>query len=235
MTRTPNREAPSKSRKATPVSSPRMRGSAASGVNTRELVLRTAREVLVSEGYANFSIRRVADAAGITVGNLTYHFPGKHDLVRALIALLISEYAAAQEQLYRDVSAQPERRLERLVEWLMHDAASAKTHRLFRELWAMALRDPAVARVVDDFYDGGMDMVARVVRDIYPTLDSNDARELAHMIALISEGATVIYGTRADRKVSLARLAQVAAETIVQAVQARLSASKSRSRRVSLA
>jgi hypothetical protein len=121
------------------------------------------------------------------------------------------------------------------VEWLMHDAASAKTHRLFRELWAMALHDPAVGRAVDDFYEGGMDMVTKTLRDIYPALESSDARDLAHLIALVSEGATVIYGTRADRKVPLERLAHVAAETIVQAVHARLSESRSRTRRSSSA
>jgi AcrR family transcriptional regulator len=198
-----------------------MRGSAASGANTRELVLKSARELLVRNGYADFSIRRVADAAGITVGNLTYHFPSKRELVRALIESLIADYLGAKQRLYSDASAQPERRLERLIDWLIRDAASASTQRLFRELWTMALHDPAVTRIVDDFYDYGIDAIATTLRDEQPELTASEALELAHVIALVIEGTSVIFGTRAERKVPLERLTQVISQMIARALEAR--------------
>ena len=215
---------------------PRMRGSAASGANTRDLVLKSARELLIRDGYADFSIRRVADAAGITVGNLTYHFPSKRELVRALIESLIADYLGAKQRLYADAFAQPERRLEQLIDWLMKDAASASTQRLFRELWTMALHDPAVARIVDDFYDYGIDAIASTLRDENPALSHGAALELAHMIALVIEGTSVIFGTRSQRKVPLERLTQVVSDMIAHALAARpRAASRPVARRASTA
>ena len=49
-----------------------------------ERVLDSAEQVLLRQGYAGFSTRRVAQEANIALGNLTYHFPTKAELVRAL-------------------------------------------------------------------------------------------------------------------------------------------------------
>ena len=234
MPRTRTRESSKKIRKPATRGAPaRMRGSPESGASTREQVLQAARDVLVEEGYANLSIRRVADAVGITVGNLTYHFPSKQELVRALIALLISGYENARQELYREVLARPERRVERLIEWVMKDSASTATNRLFRELWAMAPHDPVVARAVDDLYDLAITSVAGLLRDTYATLVPSDALALAHMIALISEGTSVIYGTRPDRKVTVEQLARVVTEVIAPSLNSGLTASRSSARRVS--
>ena len=45
-------------------------------MNTRETILHCARELFMERGYNNVSLRDGADAAGIRVGNLTYHFAG---------------------------------------------------------------------------------------------------------------------------------------------------------------
>ena len=53
-------------------------------MTTRETILSCARELFMERGYNNVSMRDVAEAAGIRVGNLTYHFPRKELLVEAL-------------------------------------------------------------------------------------------------------------------------------------------------------
>src|SRR5262245_59714942 len=85
-----------------------VRGSGLSSAGTRERVLLSARRVLIRDGHARFSIRRVADLAGIAVGNLTYHFPSKRQLLRALIESLVAEYRTGIERFYEDLPAGPE-------------------------------------------------------------------------------------------------------------------------------
>ena len=53
-------------------------------MNTKEEILRCAEELFRKNGYNGVSMREIADAAGIRVGNLTYHFPKKELLVEAL-------------------------------------------------------------------------------------------------------------------------------------------------------
>ena len=53
--------------------------------STRADILATARELFTRYGYHHVSMRSISDAMGISVGNLTYHFPRKADLADALL------------------------------------------------------------------------------------------------------------------------------------------------------
>ncbi len=204
----------------------RVRGSVRSGAGTREHVLLAARRVLIRDGHARFSIRRVAGVAGITVGNLTYHFPSKRRLLRTLIESLIAEYRVGIERFYEDLPAGSESSLPKLVEWLMRDATSVNSSRIFRELWTMALHDRFVARAIDDFYDVSIDRVVALLRKSHPALGARDALELVHLLALMSEGTNVIYGTRLDRRVALDRLTQAASAALAELLHARIAVSR---------
>lgn len=48
-------------------------------------ILVKARELFNTNGYNEVSMRNIADALGISVGNLTYHFKRKEDLVEAVV------------------------------------------------------------------------------------------------------------------------------------------------------
>ncbi len=48
-------------------------------------ILETALRLFREQGYANISMRNIADALGMSVGNLTYHFKKKEDLIEAVI------------------------------------------------------------------------------------------------------------------------------------------------------
>ena len=53
--------------------------------NLREDILTAARELFNKEGYGKVSMRRIAAALGIAIGNLTYYFPKKQIIVDALM------------------------------------------------------------------------------------------------------------------------------------------------------
>lgn len=52
---------------------------------TRRRLLDASVEVMGSKGYAGFRTADVADAAGVSRGAMTHHFPSKDDLVMALV------------------------------------------------------------------------------------------------------------------------------------------------------
>ena len=51
----------------------------------RSLVLETAIDCLVEDGYAGFSVQRIARRAGVSRGALLHHFATKGDLVSAVV------------------------------------------------------------------------------------------------------------------------------------------------------
>jgi len=53
--------------------------------DTRQAILQAARELFNRHGYDGVSVRDIARAAGISKGNLTYHFSRKEDIVAALL------------------------------------------------------------------------------------------------------------------------------------------------------
>lgn len=58
----------------------------------KEQILKTAVALFNDRGYANVSLREIAKEAGTTIGNLTYHFPKKEDLVLSLLDTLQTRF-----------------------------------------------------------------------------------------------------------------------------------------------
>ena len=164
-------------------------------------------------------MRKVATLAGITLGNLTYHYPSKRQLMTALIRRLLDEYSSAFEGSFAELAVPPDRKLRALIEWLMTDAVSTQSNRLFKELWAMGLHDRVVARAIDDFYDKAVKHIAELLRVTYPDMSSGAAMTIAHLLGTISEGTGVIYGTRRDRAASHAEVMALAVDVLTGAAR----------------
>ena len=60
-------------------------------------ILVTARELFNTRGYNEVSMRNIADALKISVGNLTYHFKKKEDLVEAVVLAQHAHYQKGDE------------------------------------------------------------------------------------------------------------------------------------------
>ena len=58
----------------------------------KEQILMTAVHLYNDKGYANVSLREIAKEAGTTIGNLTYHFPKKEDLILNLLDTLHTKF-----------------------------------------------------------------------------------------------------------------------------------------------
>lgn len=178
--------------------------------NVIDRILDSAENVLRSQGYAGFSTRRVAQEAGMALGNLTYHFPSKPGLVRALIDRLMTRYLGRFEETLEA----PGEGIESLVRWLLAESIKDEASWLFREIWAMSLHDSTIRDCLDDFYDTLMSRVAKVLVEAHPEADPGDISALVHFIALMSEGGTVIYGTRRPRTTSYQQMIDLAVRLI---------------------
>ena len=64
---------------------------------TRERILRATLALLAEEGTAALSNRRIAAAADVSLGSLTYHFPSQASLLREALLLYVGEEVARLE------------------------------------------------------------------------------------------------------------------------------------------
>ena len=117
--------------------------------DTRASILGAARERLLAVGYANLSTRAVADAAGVPLSQIHYHFGSKQQLILALLDAENDRLLERQRTMY----AGPEplwRQWERACDYFEEDVASGYV-RVLQEMIAASWSDPVVAaRVRDD-------------------------------------------------------------------------------------
>ncbi|WP_017731061.1 TetR/AcrR family transcriptional regulator [Nafulsella turpanensis] len=60
-------------------------------MKTKDRILEAALQLFNEEGVGNISMRRIAEEAGIQIGNLTYHYRNRDTLIEALLNQLIEE------------------------------------------------------------------------------------------------------------------------------------------------
>jgi AcrR family transcriptional regulator len=160
-------------------------------------------------------MRAVAREAGIAVGNVVYYFPSKRSLVHALILSLVAHYQGKSNEYLRN--ADHGGGFAPLVEWFIRDSVSRETSRLFRELWAMALHDKAIAQAMDRFYAESHRTAVALLRVARPRLSRQRAHDIVQLMGTISEGSNVIYATAPRSAKSLTRVAKLAGELLVAA------------------
>lgn len=178
------------------------------GLKTREAIVQAAIAVLRDAGYANFSLQQVTSRLGISLGNLTYHFPARTDLVAAMVDRLLSEHSARLEGFCGALCECGSADLTRIVDWLFDDAVDPTTSTVLPELWAMANHDPAVARELDRVHGEAISRLMEVM-GLEPHAPANAAfRSALFLLSNVVKGCTAVFGRSgaADQRFITTRL-----------------------------
>lgn len=169
-------------------------GGYVKGHETREQILYAALDLLVEQGFRAMSMRRVAAACGMKLGNLTYHFPSREDLIQALLDAVISAYEIEFERIVHKPGVPPEERLADVCELILEDIRSKKTTRVFPELWALSNHDPFVLERVQELYARARAPLQEIIAEMRPDLPRSQRDAVALFISASMEGMTVFAG-----------------------------------------
>lgn len=116
--------------------------------STRERILRAALELIGREGIAAVSNRRLAVAAEVSLGSLTYHFPSQALLLQESLLLYVSEEVARLEAIATDLRTRSPRPSTEEVAAAVERVATESVDRPEQvaelELHLRASRDPAL-------------------------------------------------------------------------------------------
>lgn len=211
---------------ATELVIPERDGGYSKGNETRELILRTALDILIEEGYRAMSMRRVASACGIKFGNLTYHYRSREDLVRELLEAVIRSYEIEFDQIIGVPGAPAAERLQRICLFILDDIRSKKTTRIFPELWALSNHDAFVLGRVQDLYHRARIPLIDIIGDMRPDLPLDDREAIALFISASMEGMTPFGGYEKPFEPLMPKLGDIAVHSFVSLVETYQSASK---------
>jgi AcrR family transcriptional regulator len=198
---------------------PGREGGYAKGYETRELILRTALHILIDEGYRAMSMRRIATACGMRLGNLTYHYPTREDLVQGLLNAVISSYEVEFAAIVHAPGVPPEERLARVCGFIIEDIGSKKTTRLFPELWALSNHDTFVYERVHELYARARAPLVEIIAEMRPDLPEAARFDLALFISASMEGLTVFAGYRMPFADRLPAVKQIAIRSFIDIVR----------------
>jgi AcrR family transcriptional regulator len=161
---------------------------------TRAGILQAARHIFMTDGYSRFTMRKVAMAANISLGNLNYHFPRKDALLKALLELVIDEYIAEFDRRRLAAGESPQRQLTAVLEFWIDDLLNVTTTSFFPELWALANHDSHVADMTDVLYQRARQPLLALLPQVNPRLSVDDAEQLALLMCASMEGLTIFAG-----------------------------------------
>ncbi len=187
------------------------------GNPTAQRLLNAAREVLIRDGSAAFSMRNVAQEAQLRLATVQYYFPTRDDLVRAMMRDTESRYRAACEQCLASVPAKPLERFKAILRFYLKDVADPLTRRWIIQMWALlSTLDAQSGTLLDDFYDMDISGLHTYIADLCPDTPATEIRRRATLLAAMLEGLVVVRGAHSPRPAELKRLSTLSEQLGLQ-------------------
>jgi AcrR family transcriptional regulator len=115
---------------------------------TRADILRAARDALHDTGYSGLSTRRIAEAAGVPLSQIHYHFGSKQGLVLAVLEDENQRRPGRQQAMYGE-DMPLWKQWEQACDYLEDDLASGYV-RVLQEMMAAGWSNPEIGQAVRD-------------------------------------------------------------------------------------
>ena len=152
-------------------------------------ILQAARELLASEGYAGLSMRRVAQAAGMTLSNVQHYYASRDLLLEALLLSIMDEFQSKMDRISAEMRERP--RLERFLstaDMFLDEITDPVTHAIFFEIWALASRNPFASNLMDKMLGRERKTVYNLIRGLNPAISDEEYMQRAILMVAQIEG-----------------------------------------------
>ncbi len=181
------------------------------GQRTAAIIVDAALDVIGGEARVAFSLRAVAEQAGVSLANLQYYYPSRDDLLRAMFAEFGRRYSAACEAALAGVKGTPREHFVAAIRWNLEDITQRRTRQTFVRLWEMlASLDDYTGRLWGELYEVDIEQLAGLIRAMHPKVPMAELRLRATLLAAMIEGLMVVQGDpgRRDKNLRGRALAQ---------------------------
>src|SRR5437762_9162221 len=161
--------------------------------DTRMRILAAAKGVLLDVGYANLSTRGIAEAAGVPLSQIHYHFGSKQNLMLAVLDMENRARLARQAAMYEAEKPLWEQWLQD-CDFFDDDLESGYV-RVLMEMTAAGWSDQEIAAAVSAQVQGWFDLLAEVAQRAAKRLGPLSpftAEELAALAGLPFLGAEAV-------------------------------------------
>jgi AcrR family transcriptional regulator len=159
---------------------------------TRGALLDAALHLLVKDGYANLTTRRIAARAGVSQGAQQHYFPSKSELVLEAVRHAISQIAEDSLRRTELLAAGGTPRHEAMLDemWAVHQSPA---FRATLELWAAARSDVELRRSLRGLERSIAEMVRASTRATFgEEADNHELQELVGVLLATVRGLAML-------------------------------------------
>ena len=166
-----------------------------------QAVLRAAGEEIERAGLDHLSTKRIASAAGISVGSLYRYFPNKESIVAALLEAWLDRVYEAIDSMHprhggsRDIFSYLNEQMDRALQVYDHQPGLGA-------LFGMIMAIPALHDMAWRHGERVSESVATALASYAPRADSADVRSVAHTIPVLCHEllASATINPKVDRQ-----------------------------------
>jgi AcrR family transcriptional regulator len=164
-------------------------------------IIRAFRTVLINEGYAAASMRRVADECDMKLGNLQYYYPTRDDLVDAFILHWLNLEQSGRALLLTESNCS----VDGIIHWV-DNAFTHFTQRNFEntiataEMIALAHHCERTRAHLNHWYQEELEYYSTMIQAALPESSKRDAERRASSMMALLEGLAIQFSLRTLEK-----------------------------------
>ena len=169
--------------------------SAGRSIRTRTTIakiLEATRTVFSRDGHAALTLRHVAEEAGIAVGNLTYHFGTKKELLEAMMSESVADNIDEHLARFTLQDKEPFDRLLDIIEFYI--VQGGKTHKFYLQIWGYAAANDDARQFVRNAYQPIGRLLHYLIGAANPNLTDDDIKRAVLQLFSLIEGYKLFMG-----------------------------------------
>ena len=162
-------------------------------VERRKQILDAACSVIAKHGLQQLRLLEVAAVAGVSSGTIHYYFDTKRELINAAFEYNF-RHSLERRKWMRDEPLEPLELLGKIVDsYLPTRGVSLRAWRVWADLWAEGIRDPALQKINEELYDQWRELVRNAIAAAQQagTARDGDPELLANMLIGMVDGLAI--------------------------------------------
>ncbi len=161
-------------------------------------IVRVGTEIVLEEGFASLTKRRVATRLGIAHGNVGYYFPTRESLWRAVVDYELAEIQQKYPSGLKTDPDDPQSSFDEYLSVYMVSYEDRKFGNFFAHLVSYATINAAVAKLRDEIYEGILQRIIERVRPLCPGVDDEQIELRALTVMALFEGLGSVSAFRPE-------------------------------------
>jgi len=154
-------------------------------MNQSQIILLAAFECISSKGYANVSLRDIADEAGVVLSQLNYYYKNKEGLLTEVIKMMMKKYLQEAEDHLRNGTTAKEK-ISSLISYFQEMLEEdPKLFRLLYDFTGMALWSVSFGKLLSNLFEDLADLIEKHVLNNIPAkskLSGYTPKSIARML-----------------------------------------------------